>query len=280
MPILAVELPAQSSDKDHDDGKPKQKVEFRKDRAKIRRKIQLQRARIRAGEIIRTHVQVRVKLRNGERMLGVVKNGRFVEKPSGLEFTKSDVRTKGAGLRLWYYNNTNGYIFIPYKHIQTYRVMKRLTDIEITEIKDRIVERERLARAEGLKRSKLLQDKHEMRKRDTEAGKKLEKLAKDMEAQRKKDAEIARLIKIYGEFPEKDGWGEQKLQEINLRRIAIGAFPDEKSRRFVEVFEDWQQGKTYAEKQSKSESKSESGGSKSESKDSKSTTPAPEPAKG
>ena len=111
----------------------------------------------------------------------------------------------------------------------------------------------------GVERSHKLKERMADRKRNELAGKKLEEFAKQLQARKKREAENKRLLAIIKEFPPEDGWGEDKLQEINLKRIAIGSFPDKKSRRFIEVWEDWQKGyevwKAEQEKKKKDEEK-------------------------
>ncbi|MFQ5503397.1 MAG: hypothetical protein ACE5F1_01210 [Planctomycetota bacterium] len=246
--------------------------EFRKNRDQIRKKIQLVRARRQRGEVVRTHVKVRVKLRNQEIMTGVVRNGRFVEKPRGLEFVRSEMTAKGAGIRIWYYNNTNGYIFIPYSRIKTYRVLKRLSDIEVREIREQIVKAKEDARARGEARRKKLREKAAEAKKDEEAGDKLEELTKKLEEETREKEVEDNLLKLVKEFPPEEGWGDEKLKEIHLRRISIGAFPDKKSRRFVEVYQEWKKGYEIWKKQQDAKTDKSKGKKKDDAK--KSPKPA------
>ena len=76
-------------------------------RARINDRIKHMRKSIDDGLPITTNVQVTVWLRNKYRLRGVVKGGRFVEKVHGLDFVEADMQTPNAGLRVWYYDNTN-----------------------------------------------------------------------------------------------------------------------------------------------------------------------------
>ena len=222
-------------------------------RAAIRERIQRERARRRQQTIVRTHVSVRVKLRNGERLKGVVKNGNFVERPSGgLEFVRAEMTQKDAGLRLWYYNKTDGYIFLPYTMIETYKVLKRLTDVEINIIRDEIREQEKLARKAAEARKKRLDEKAENLKQGGAANKKLAKLAKKVAEDEAKAKADAKYLKLVDEFPPSEGWGEQRINQINIRRLTVRVFPNAKERRFIEVFDDWKKGRDlWIEKQKK-----------------------------
>ncbi|MCA8968397.1 MAG: hypothetical protein KDC95_01385 [Planctomycetes bacterium] len=213
-------------------------------REAIRQRIQRERARRLATTVVRTHVSVRVRLRNGERLQGIVKDGNFVERPSGgLEFVRAEMTQKDAGLRLWYYNRTDGYIFLPYTMIETYKVLKRLTDNEIKVIHDEIKEAERLARAAGDERNKLLADKADAMKHGENAAEKVGELAAEIAAKKKKAEEDAAKLALIEEFPPDEGWGEERINQINIRRLTVRVFPNAKERRFIEVFDEWKKGR-------------------------------------
>ena len=223
--------------------KKREKAAYEKRQAEIRKRILRQRATIRSqGNILRTHVKVRVNLRNGEKLTGVVRNGLFVEKPRGLEFVRAQMTQKGAGIRIWYYNDADGYIFLPYTMIGTYKVIKRLTEVEIAEIREQILQRERQAKAKGAERKKKLKDKQRELREQGSTTKKLAALAAKLKRNKKREAEAKRLLALVEEFPPKEGWGEEKINQINVRRLTIKVFPNEKERRFIEVFEDWKKG--------------------------------------
>ncbi|MAE78092.1 MAG: hypothetical protein CMJ85_14615 [Planctomycetes bacterium] len=220
----------------------KQQKPYDARKAEIRNRIMEYRARLKSGELLRANVKVRVRLRNGESMTGVVRGGNFVEKPAGLEFVRAEMTTQGAGLRLWYYDATNGYIFLPYRIIKTYKVLKQLSDIEVAEILDRIREREPLAKKRGAERHQRLLAKQQELRDASKATKKLEGLAQQLEQDRKAKAKEQELVALIKQFPPAEGWGEKKLHEMNMRRITMKVYPNAKERRFIEVFEDWKKG--------------------------------------
>ncbi|HHI80656.1 MAG TPA: hypothetical protein ENK02_11830 [Planctomycetes bacterium] len=263
VPLLPAQSPSEARSQDKAQAraqanKAKKKVKKqdglteKQKQAIIRRKILEHR---RQSRTVKRNVKVRVRLRNGESLIGVVKEGRFVEKVRGLEFVPADIRTKGAGIRLWYYDNTDGYIFLPYTMIRTYKILKELTGVEIKAIRDRILERRRKASELAKKRLMELKRREQELLKNKNASKKLDKLAKNLKEEEKKRKEEERLLALIQEFPPDKGWGPKKIEEIRIRKVAIGAFPDAKSKRFVEVFEDWVKGynlwKALKEKESK-----------------------------
>ncbi len=207
---------------------------------RIDQRIKAMRKAISDGLPITTSVRVTVRLRNKSRIKGVVKNGRFVEKVHGLDFVKSDMQTPGAGIRVWYYNNTNSYIFLPFEAITSYKIGARLTQIQIKEIEARIerTQAEALAaRKEELARRKSARDKKDAE--DEAESEQAEKVAesKAEAAKKKKDDALLALLK---EFPPEAGWSEDRMREIEQRKMTVGVFPDKKQQRFLEVFPQWQ----------------------------------------
>lgn len=221
------------------------------------------------SEPLKLNAQVLVRLRNGERIRGLVKGGKFVERAEGLGFADAERVARGAGIRIWYYDGTNSYIFIEYEQIESCSVIRRLTDVEVREISDRMetqakADRERLSQIDAA-RLQALKDKTEGQKKDGELGKKLDDLARKEE-----DSEKLRKIKEKGEallkeFPPEEGWGAERLREIQVKKVAIGTFPDSKSRKFVEVYEDWKAAyelrkKEEADKAKEGDGKAKAGG--------------------
>ena len=202
---------------------------------------------------ISLNVQVEVLLKNGERISGIVKQGRFVERENGLDFVPADKKVPGAGIRIWYYNNTSSYIFIMYKYIKSYKIIKRLSDLEVKEIGRKIRNEEKRRAELSRKRARERIEAIKRREKREELEKKLEKLAKKLEKQEKEArarAERARLLK---EFPPEEGWGPERIKEINLRKIALHVYPNEKERRFIEVFEQWMKAYEEAKRSDKLE---------------------------
>lgn len=208
-------------------------------RERINDRIQHMRKSIDEGLPITTNVQVTVWLRNKYRLRGVVKGGRFVEKVHGLDFVSAEMQTPGAGIRVWYYDNTNSYIFLPFEGIARYKIGARLTEVQIKKIEERIEARTKSAeekRQAAQARLKARQALEEGKKKGEEEA--AEEVVSE-EEKAAKEKEQRRLLALLDEFPPERGWGPEKIKEIERRKIAIGAFPDEKSKRFMGIFEEW-----------------------------------------
>ena len=86
------------------------------------------------GRQVKAHVKVMVRLQNGNRLSGVVKDGRLVERVDGLRFVDAQARDLGAGIRLWYSGGTRSYIFVPFKSLKNYEIVQRLSQKQLLEI--------------------------------------------------------------------------------------------------------------------------------------------------
>ena len=208
-------------------------------KVQIRKKVEEMRRAMREGRIVRYNVRVKVRLKNGNRMKGIVRNGRFIEKHDGLDFVVTNKRSAHAGLRLWYYNGTNSYIFLPHASIAYYKLGNRMTDEQVRDLERRLMEAE-LQRRELERR--LLEDR---RKRGAE-GKPPEdgKPADQAEAETRKygrpltDVE-RNLLKWLEEYSPDKGWGKTKLRDLQVRRITLGVYPNQEEKRFEKHFDEW-----------------------------------------
>ena len=211
---------------------------------RIDARIKKMREAIADGRSIITNVRVTVRLRNQYRVSGVVKDGQFIEKLNGLDFVDSDLKTPGAGIRVWYSDNTISYVFLPFDEIASYKIGKQLTQVEIEEIEDRIA----MSRKERKERHNLARGDQEpgdqgaeptASETDPEPEAAVAKATTPKPAP-KVSSEEAELLALLDEFPPEAGWGEEKLQEIERSKIVVGVYPDDKSKRFLEVFSQWQ----------------------------------------
>lgn len=211
------------------------------------------RAEMREGRVDRYNVRVRVRLKNGAKMQGVVKSGRFIERAEGIEFVESERTDPDAGIRIWYFDDTSSFIFLRWAEIDTHKIIAKLTDAEVKAFELEVAERER-KRAEERQASGAKDKVGESGKPEAESGaapgKEGEpKLGKDGkpvaepgEAKDAKDTKepVAQPVNpLLAEFPPTEGWSEQKLLDLRRRMVVVGAFPSAKEKRFMDNFADW-----------------------------------------
>ena len=220
-------------------------------KARLRQEILEKQRLMREGRVIRSNVRVIVRLQNGARFRGVVKGGRVIERVDGLAFVPADVASPDAGLRLWYYNNTNSYIFLPFATIKHHNIGEKLTDEEIEMIEQRIVAAKRMA---DQRRQMLARARQDAKVREAQVetvdqaapakpGGAANKTAKNDPAKPSMDPALTKLLE---EFPPEDGWSEQKYQQIQKNKVVVGVYPDQKSSRFVANYEEWSRAKELA----------------------------------
>lgn len=100
-------------------------------RDRIGERSQEMRDNIETGRPVKSHVRVAVRLKNGNRLRGVVKDGRLVERVDGLRFVEAQAQDAGAGIRLWYSGGGRDYVFVPFRDLSDYTVMERLSQQQL-----------------------------------------------------------------------------------------------------------------------------------------------------
>ena len=84
------------------------------------------------------HARVQVVLKNGQKLQGVVKNNRFVEKESGLGFAVATKDEPMCGLRLWFTSPGQNWLFLSYRDLTSVDTIGRISDIEVRELEAKL----------------------------------------------------------------------------------------------------------------------------------------------
>lgn len=244
---------------------------------RIEQRAQSMRDQIDQGKTVNSHVRVAVRLKNGNKLLGVVKDGKLVERVDGLRFVDAQAQEKGAGIRLWYTGGTRNWVFVPFNDFADYEVLQQLSNKQIQAIEEEMQMRERSAAesqaAQGQKAGAAAVESldpagnpaaspaagsgGEGAKVDPAAGAPPNAKspggaasAKSGDAAKKPgDAEAepgsADLEKqrawfaLLQAYPPAGGWGQQKRDEIARRKVVIGADPSAAEKNFVAQFDEW-----------------------------------------
>src|SRR5690606_16761195 len=201
---------------------------------------------MRVGRTDRYNVRVRVKLKNGARLSGVVKNGRLVERAEGIDFVEADREAPDAGIRLHYFDDTTSFVFLRWADIESHKVIVKLTDEEVRALERELAERER-KRQEALRAAQNGAPTPDGNpagpgQAPAKANEGAAKDGGDKQTGKTDEAgkeEAAKEYPLLAEFPPAEGWGEARLQEIQRRKIAVGVYPNEREKRFLEVFGEW-----------------------------------------
>lgn len=228
---------------------------------KIDQRAQQMRDNLGAGRQVTTHVRINLRLRNGNKLTGVVKDGRFVERVDGLRFVDASAKEKGAGIRIWYTGGRRNFVFVPFGEMAEYEVLERLSQKQLDEIDASI----RLAEQKQAKATETpaaaptatptagVDGAPGAAPGAEPAGGPGKAPAGTAGAQPGKvdgktaeaDAEAAQLAqqKVYlallRDYPPAGGWNRARRDEIARRKVVVGATPSEKELKFVEQFETW-----------------------------------------
>jgi len=243
---------------------------------RIEQRSQAMREQIGTGQQVQSHVRVSVRLKNGNRLKGVVKDGKLVERVDGLRFVDAQAKESGAGIRLWYSTGARNYVFVPFEGLAEYQVLQRLTPKQLEQIEQEM-QMEETARAEKLRvaaeqaqaeahaaagevealpavpgqeptpgTSKLepvIAPKYETPQRraanKAKAKAEAEAAAKVDEAAAAEKTKQKSWFELAQEFPPSGGWNEKKRDEIARRKVVVGVPPSEKEQRFVDKYDEW-----------------------------------------
>lgn len=223
------------------------------DRDRLDRQVQEMRRQVVEGQVIRSHVRVTVRLKNGNRIRGIVKDGFLVERVDGLRFVGADQDDPGAGIRLYYWNGRRNFVFLPFADMREYHVNQRLSSDELAAIEyETRRQEEEEARRLAAERAAAGQQpgtgtpEGGAGSTDPAAGETpAEQPAVPLPggAQPGENgigAELQGLYQLLQQYPPSAGWGPEKRDEISRRKAVIGANPSPAELKFVERYREWE----------------------------------------
>ncbi|MBL8751290.1 MAG: hypothetical protein JNK78_19185 [Planctomycetes bacterium] len=239
-----------------------------RDQVRAEERARSMREQIDTGKQVKSHVRVAVRLKNGNKLVGVVKDGRFVERVDGLRFVDAQANDRGAGIRLWYTSGIRNYVFVPFADFVDYQVLQRLSTKQLEELESemqlqegRRAERQAAdaraadaakARAEGEATGDAVTPPAEGEATPpgtdeatkTTAGKTKKAKAGDTkpegEGAKGETAQQRQWFALLQAYPPAGGWNKAKRDEIAKRFVVIGAKPSETEQKFVDQFAEWE----------------------------------------
>jgi hypothetical protein len=239
--------------------------------AKVERSAQSMREQITTGVQVTSHVRLALRLRNGYKLSGVVKDGRFVERVDGLRFVDATAKEKGAGIRIWYTGGRRNFVFVPFADVTEYEVLERLTQKQLDEIDAavRVAEQKQRAGTSGdaattaptsaesgvpslestpaapttevagqQPRSTARAVKSGDASSTTGAGTKTESSGEGTATTELEQQKV--YLALLKQYPPAGGWNRAKRDEIARRKNVVGAVPSEKEQQFVAKFAEWE----------------------------------------
>ncbi|MBX3464578.1 MAG: hypothetical protein KF830_15525 [Planctomycetes bacterium] len=226
----------------------------RREDSRLEERAQSMREQIDGGRTVRSHVRVVVRLKNGNKLRGVVKDGRFVERVDGLRFVDAQAQEPGAGIRLWYTSGARNYVFVPFADFAEYQVLQRISaeELELLEQQMQTEEARRAAaRAAAAKAPPAGGNPPDEAPPAADAEAEVPPMPRgetrkvtgppaggaDDGAGTEQQRSWYQLLQDY---PPAAGWNRPKRDEIARRLAVIGAKPSEFEQRFVDRFADWE----------------------------------------
>lgn len=144
-----------------------------------------------------------------------------------------------VGIRIWYFQNTRGFIFIPYSDVSELRVMRSLSYRDSKELFKDIEDREKRL-LEGEKKAKTEEAEREAVQAEFEEANRAKELA---ERKGLDEAEAAKWLErvkaLVEKFPPDKGWDSDRKSNIMVRMIQ-GINPSEEEKEFYKVFDEWE----------------------------------------
>ncbi len=208
------------------------------------------------------HSEIILYLKSGDKVRGFVKNNQFSEKSVGKEFISVKSGEKGAGLRLYFIEDTQSYVFFPETVIQKYQIVRGISDQDMRALSTK------LTKAASDRKQELLQDQAPVEEAtkptEEEAAKAPEKTdkkesaapapAKPMtpekaEAAKQKAEEEAEAKALLEKFSPEAGWSIEKYDSIRQNRVN-DIYPTKEEAEFEKNFKKWKQA-FLAEQESK-----------------------------
>jgi hypothetical protein len=167
-------------------------------------------------------LRIQVNLKNGASIVGIAPGGCLSERAGRTGYETTDDRSdRRSGVRVWYYRNLDGFLFLSFRTIEEIKILNALNPKE-----SRIL-REAAARAR----------KPSDRRAQGAESPGGEKMRAEQPAAGESSAEDAAVLK---EFPPEQGWSAERYGEIQRRRIVNDVQPTGEEARFVEVFSAWE----------------------------------------
>jgi len=195
---------------------------------------QSMRKQIGEGRAVQSHVKVLVRLKNGNRLVGVVKDGKLVERIDGLRFVEAAAGDAGAGIRIWYTAGTRNFVFVPFQDFAAYEIVQQLSNEQVQQIENEL----------GMDRGKTEDAKPTGEanggKPTTPAGAPVAGEAKGGDGKVTATDEQQKLwFDLLQAYPPTAGWGAERRDEIKNRFVVVGSQPTAAEKRFVDEYEQW-----------------------------------------
>jgi hypothetical protein len=173
--------------------------------------------------------RVQVVLRNGHSLIGIAKSGMRSERLVNGKFKPStDPTDPRTGIRVWYYQDLDGYIFVEQKALERVDVLGSLTTDESKALSDAV------AAARGARA-------HVVAAAASRPARKEGDPAPESKPATDLDGYTAVQKSILERFPPEKGWNPEKFGELQRRKIVLHVNPSNEEQAFIDEFPTFQE---------------------------------------
>jgi len=184
-----------------------------------------------------------ITLNTGRSLIGVVTSDSVFERRDGVSWVASDKDVPGAGVRLYFVKDADGFVFVPTKDMKSAEKLEELSDRDGHDLAKRRVaaahradeERDHLRKEREKRAAKAKEDEAEQAAVHEEA--------KAAEHELSAEEQLARYTSLLTKYPP-GKWTLDTPKDLERRRIVMDLFPNEEEKAFLAVYDDW--AKAYA----------------------------------
>lgn len=220
-----------------------------------------------------------VKLKTGRSLSGaVLADGVWEKRDASGAWSAAKREDAGAGVRVWYVDGLDGYLFVRAADVQDVVVEGAWGDAE-KKAQDKLrADAERRAADE---RKALAEKRARQDAADAKAAEDASRTAgavAEAKAKAAEEAKIAGWKALLAEFPE-DKWKVESPEEIRRRSVVVGVLPNAEERRFLAVFADWKAATEWKKADDEKKAKEKAAAAARDDGAAREKSEKPEPAK-
>ena len=203
--------------------------------------------------------KVRVTLRNGARIVGVVRDGAMYEtkKPDGRFARAKGPRVAGAGFRLWHVAESPGYLWIAHRDVRRFEQLALLSKKELYQMQQNLRDRAGVIVIPEHRRKAEESEETEGEgaggagDAKSDSGDKpaigpapppgVDAGGKPADDDAAEPEELTPGELLLAKFPPSEGWLPERRDEIERRKWVLGVFPTPEEKEFLENFPVWKE---------------------------------------
>jgi hypothetical protein len=179
-----------------------------------------------------------ITLRSGATLSGVVTCEKVFERRDGVAWVAADKDAPGAGVRLYFVKDADGFVFISTKEMKDAEKLEDISDREGRDLAKRRVDAAHRALDER-DRLRKEREKHEAKAKADEAEHAGDESSTEAEHVMTPEEQLARYTALLKKYPPGGKWTLDTPKDIERRRIVMDLFPSDEEKAFLAVYDEW-----------------------------------------